>query len=859
MNYMYSVVMPLYNISKYLKESVDSIISQTIGFSNIQLIMVNDGSTDDTLEICENYRKEYPDNIVIVDKKNGGVSSARNTGFDYIKGRYTVFFDGDDTWELNAFENVFTFFERNYDEIDLCSCKLVYFGDYEGFSHPLDYKFGSGDTIVDLKKKPTFVQSTIGNVVFKTEAISNVRFNEHLITGEDSVFNNTVILGKLKIGILNSAVFYYRRNRNKSSLSATSVHSKGWFLDVPKLYYGDLISKSLAYYDCVVPYIQFVILYDMRWRNYSPDYEQVLNDEEKKQYKDCLFDVMQYMDVKSILESKGINAYKRLAFLNMKYGSSFIDDTTLDNAVLKYEGDFVFNLRAASVLKIAAIEYNNDNMVLEGVFNDFGIGKDSSLYVKNSHDDIFTPDFYPRTKNDKFNCWGGIVSKGVGFRVELPLIPHEKYRFVLFFKHREIVMKPGFSLRTTLSRKVKNSFEIAGKYIIKFINKSICVYKNTLKSRTISEYRLKKEIKENKKKLESSNYYSFYNNRNAIKRLKLEKQVCFFSPRDDDRLLPNINSVYSKCNVKKLAVAKRAPYNSSNTEEIVKAIYSSKVVVTDDYNYFFCHFGKKKGQVFIQIWHAAGAFKMFGLDGTSYHPSVEKRYHRDYDLVCVSSEYVRKYYAQAFGISIDKVKALGVPRTDIFFDEDYERNVTNRFFSTYPGFKGKKIIIYAPTFRDVKNQTRAEFTPDLDFDELSNCLPEDMVMLICPHPVMRAPILRNKYDNIHEIRDFSTTEMMFVGDLMITDYSSVIFEYSLLNKPIIFFCYDYDKYDSDFYLDYNNDLPGKVLKTQQELISYLSDKPFEVSEKLGAFREKYMDACDGKSTERITGIIEKML
>ena len=115
-------------------------------------------------------------------------------------------------------------------------------------------------------------------------------------------------------------------------------------------------------------------------------------------------------------------------------------------------------------------------------------------------------------------------------------------------------------------------------------------------------------------------------------------------------------------------------------------------------------------------------------------------------------------------------------------------------------------------------------------------------------------------ENIRVVRDFPTNDMMMVSDILITDYSSVIFEYALLKKPIIFFCYDLIYYDRGFYLRYPEDLPGEIYQTQKELTEYLQDTSKHVlSEKYEVFVKKYMGACDGKSGRRIADIINGYL
>ena len=150
--------------------------------------------------------------------------------------------------------------------------------------------------------------------------------------------------------------------------------------------------------------------------------------------------------------------------------------------------------------------------------------------------------------------------------------------------------------------------------------------------------------------------------------------------------------------------------------------------------------------------------------------------------------------------------------------------------------------------------------PDLDFDKLSKDLLPNQIFVICPHPVMKNKIVEKSYDNIEVIRDFSTNDMMLVSDLLVTDYSSVIFEYALLRKPIAFYCYDLLNYNRGFYLNYPDDLPGDVYETQQALTAYLkSPEKDTLTEKYDQFIEKYMGACDGHSSERIAAMINQYM
>lgn len=339
----------------------------------------------------------------------------------------------------------------------------------------------------------------------------------------------------------------------------------------------------------------------------------------------------------------------------------------------------------------------------------------------------------------------------------------------------------------------------------------------------------------------------------------MQNKVLFYSIRKENELEGNLKAIYDSIEGNKIICAHMLPHDSLWKLKMYYEFATSKVIIVDDYARYLRLFPMKPEQRVIQLWHACGAFKKFGIHGTNLSMREEKATHMQYNLVCVSAENIRQIYASAFDIDVAKVSALGVPRTDMYFDQTVIKHKQDEILEKYPKWKGKRIILYAPTFRD-KNAKRSEFKPDIDFDDLSRRLGDNTVFIIAPHRFMTEKILSKTYPNIQEIRDISTGDLMFVSDLMVTDYSSVIFEYALLNKPIVFYCYDKAIYNRGFYLDYDHDLPGEIFEDYESFAGYLEHPEKQiVTEKHQKFIEKYMSACDGHSTERIAGIINRYI
>ena len=185
LKYKFSVIVPIYNVEDYLDETIDSVINQDIGFKeNIQLILVNDGSEDDSEKICLKYKKMYPDNVIYVKQNNQGVSAARNTGIKYIEGKYTNFLDADDKWNLNVFNIAWKFFEKNYEDIDFIACRMKFFEARENY-HILDFKFNK-NKIVNILDNYDYIQLTNSATFLKSDIVRKFKYDENLKYFEDA-------------------------------------------------------------------------------------------------------------------------------------------------------------------------------------------------------------------------------------------------------------------------------------------------------------------------------------------------------------------------------------------------------------------------------------------------------------------------------------------------------------------------------------------------------------------------------------------------------------------------------------------------------------------------------------------------
>ena len=348
--------------------------------------------------------------------------------------------------------------------------------------------------------------------------------------------------------------------------------------------------------------------------------------------------------------------------------------------------------------------------------------------------------------------------------------------------------------------------------------------------------------------------------RSSFRYLPLRRRVLFYTVRADGRLLDNAESVYGALDEKKLIFAQRLPHTEAKKLLQYYLLLTSKVIVTDDYIRYLRTVRLRPRQKLIQIWHAGGYMKKFGLDApSSLTPEEERATHSQYDAVIVSSEGSRACFSSAMGLEIDRILPLGLPRTDMLLSAEKKEKARADFYKRFPGLTGRRLYVYCPTFRE-KDGKRIDFDPLLDWDAIENSLRDDETLVVHRHPVMKNPFFVGSYAHIVDLSAESMNTLLCAADVLITDYSSVVLDALLLDIPPVFYCPDLNTYERDFYFSFPRELPGDTL-TRGELLVEAIRRTLEnpPSEKMKNFRRDHMGACDGSSTKRVVSLIRDYL
>lgn len=285
-------------------------------------------------------------------------------------------------------------------------------------------------------------------------------------------------------------------------------------------------------------------------------------------------------------------------------------------------------------------------------------------------------------------------------------------------------------------------------------------------------------------------------------------------------------------------------------------IATSKVVILDTYCICISVLHHKKNLKVVQMWHAMGSYKKFGFsildqkEGSSSKMAKLMHMHENYDYVFTSSKNCLKNFAEAFNVNEDKMVVMPPPRVDLIKDPKQIKENHDKILKKYPELKNKKNILYAPTFRknkSIKKEIQALIN-EVDFKKYN--------LIIKLHPLSKTVI-----DDKRVIfnTEFTTIEMASVSDFVITDYSAVVFEIALLNKPLFFYTFDQDSYldERNFYTDFKT-MPGIISKNPKRIIEAIEKREYNLK-KVKEFAQENVQETKNGYTNNIVKFIFKIM
>lgn len=891
--YKFSVIIPVYNVESFLADTIDSVIEQSIGFEeNIQIIIVNDGSPDNSEEICLEYADKYPKNIIYLKQENAGVSAARNAGIPYAEGKYINFLDSDDKWASTAFEKVYDFFESHYDEVDVVSCRMKFFEAMSSF-HAVDYKYRRPTRVANLMEEDEYdsIQLHVTSSFLKSDAIGDTRFAYGIKFGEDSLFINEVILKKATLGLVSNARHFYRKRRDQSSAVQNQRKNKEYYNVSPRKYYYSLIEMSKERYGYVIPYVQNILAYDIGWRLDREIPEGVLNEQEYNEYCEMLHDLLSYVDDRFILENKvHVSIIRKLTAITIKKKSdSFFKEMIYnhDEQALYYQKIKMVSLNLnnnACFVNIAKIE--NDCLHVEGIISKWILDSTQckTKFLIITDNKIIEPQLFDYNFK-KENTFFGVSRTCYRFLADIPLKEYfsngkRDTIIKLAVKFDDKICDLGLNYGKFVAN--YNTFLFSSTvfkpYFLKCYRTGLRVVKPVCMplSRAVNEAKCLAwlVIKKHRRAFLTRILYFLLGFL-----IKGGKRIWLISDRSD-KADDNGEAFFEyavKQNSKKIKpvfVINKDSKDVERLKKIGKVIYfdsfiypyyflsADKIISSSGGEYVINPFGWVNCRYLIDLMKFDYVFLQHGITMNDLSSWLHK-FNKNISLfVTASTKEYESISDTDYLYSKDVVKLTGFARYD---------KIEN---------KAEKLVVVIPTWRRSIKESYDSETKSVYFDgfketeyfKFYNQLINDESLLkkmrekgykglFCLHPIHQKQFVDFESNDVFSVNEgfVDYKEMFSKGSVLVTDYSSVAFDFAYLRKPVVYSQFDKDEFFegqifNEGYFSFNEDGMGPVCVSLEETVSEivaLLDNDCVVSEKYTERVDSFFAYNDRNNCERI--------
>lgn len=864
-----SVIIPVYNAEEYLEETITSALTQSLGLEFIQVILIDDGSTDGSAAICESFAKEFPENIVYIHQENAGVSAARNRGLDVATGRYIAFVDSDDMWSPKSFEIAVNFFCNHGDEVDLLSGRLTLF---EGNSkaHPLDYKYKTKgkNSIIALGSNPCGIQSTIGNCFIKSEALKSIRFDPRFNTSEDTLFICEVLLSKCMYGISPKCKYLYRKRADGSSLSQRKTPEKHLQnLEVCKR----LAEVSIEQKGCVMPFVQVTILYIINWLLFGA-VDVPFSEDQAARWYDSMRELAELIDDDVLFKPKWFSREKRLFLLRLKYGDAFTEKATwLKRDSAYYNGFCIASLNVLSSFYVFEARRKADKLRFEGTTSVGELGDPFVIYAKDQKQKVYPAQIIPFPTKDFRSMPGDVIFSGQRFVLDIPLKPGQEYTFHVKMgsdSAQELDLTPHFSPYGSFDQRAHYDYVVLNDVMVKHNTRNLRMFKCTTKMHAATEYRRIKEILADRRfSKKTRRSYVRLRLRYHLYKMLHKKPVWLFADKEW-KAGDNAENVYRYAMKESGYADAKMLFALQRTSSDYQAVSSyGHVIDPDSPKYKLLYllastiissraeqamtnpFGSEVALVkdlitrdFVYLTHGT----LFGdLSNMLNRPN------KAIDLFCVSTNMEKKaLLGSEYAYEEDRVKLTGMARYDGYRKSESARIVA--FLPTWRADIAGKIIPGTSTREYVEDFC------DTEYCKFYNALINDERLL----SAMREYGYKGEF-YVHpafekQAHDFIGNDCIMVGEgsadyervlsessLLVTDYSGVGFDFGYQRKPTVYCQYDsvfdeHHTYGTEVYFDYETEAFGPVAKSLDETVTLIVG----YLERNCAIEDEYRDRAD---------------
>lgn len=834
--YDVSVVIPVYNCEEYIEKCVESIQHQNYAKLNkIQVILINDGSTDNSLKICNQIKNHIKDlSIEIITEKNSGVSSARNKGIKAAKGKYIMFLDADDYISENTISGLVDFFDSHYEEIE-----LVTYPRYEVDTKKQTVKQMKRYTdcfeetrIYDIEKEFQSLVPTL-NVIVKNLYDNNVLFDESLFFHEDTLYTTEIIMRNKKIGYVKDAIYYYRiYDGNTVNTKSNPLFSFEQYMS----FFEKLVEKYKKPDGSIPRYIQSNILNTIKWRLTEDKlYPYYLEGEEYTKAIERIKNIVSKIDNVVIVSDKQVDRYHKLYLLKQLKEIDFnIQTNHYNKYTINHNKDIIDVINNIEIVFNRFKVKNGKIYILAYLKSPLLQFKKPKLYIQYvtkktfKQEEIEIKDSTANLHKAKIE-----VAKFYRFEYEIDMEKVLNFNFVVEIDNGvRLQVKNYFNTYAAMSQKSKIYTIYDGIYRVENKKNKFLISKPNRKERIKDHIKIAHKMYRINPKL---NFFRFF--------AKTNKKIWIYSDRvgvfdnayiqfkHDLKIKDGIKRYYAldgnihKCKDKFNGKERKHVLKFGSLKHKILFMKSDKIITSFSNLQEYCPLSTN-----FQYYKDVFKYDLIYLQHGVLHATYIKTYSKEFtpiDKILISSEFERDNFINKYKYSEKDLICTEMPR----FDE--------QVINTTPENK----IIFAPSWRyylmgkmvDRKRSiNKDKFMKSTYYKEIIKFLTDEKLLTVLNQNNLIIdfklhPIFEPYKNCFNKIINKNITVSIGNTDLtkykaFITDFSSFQFDYVNIGRPIIYFVPDMKEFKAGLHAYRELDLKhedafGKLCLTGTEAVN----------------------------------------
>ncbi|MBR0471300.1 MAG: glycosyltransferase [Methanosphaera sp.] len=846
-HYTFSIIIAVYNTERFIEESINSIINQTLSFKeNTEIIIVDDGSTDNSINIIKGYKEQYPENITIIEKTHSGQASARDLGLKIATGQYVNFLDSDDYLEKDTLEKVKEYIDTINNKTDVITIPMNYVDRLEK-EHPLNYKYDQ-TRIINLEEEYENPQLSLSSAFINTETIQKYEFDTSLISSEDTLILNKVLLEKRTMGVLNNTHYNYRLRFSEDNLTESLTTDKQYYTHRLEHFHKHLLNYCLEEYDEIPLFIQYMIatdlnkLFSIRKLDVFEDKDEIDEFWEYIKSNDGKYDILTHISDECIKNNNNIK--QPLKSLMMYHKNREYKVSVSKNGIVKLSTkNHTIDTLNNHGLWFDIIEVRFNKLNLSGHFVSNFYPETITLKIiktnENGREQAYPCEYFEYATEDRSHLeslsfpW----RYDYNFNVQVPLdnVSIADFRFELTYKEngKTITITPTIGFRVPSGLTEFNKYFVQESRIVFYQDKKIYVYPYSYKMMLKREFRTLQLITQDKQdgykkiifyRILYMLLYPFMKN----------KRIWFINDRldrADENGIHLFKYAYQQNDgIKKYYILDK----HCDDYKKLKKRYGGSILAHNSFKHKLLYFFTEKriasflNEAFFNPFWIDGNYDIrkiycnlvtspwyFLQHGIIYRDLTShiKRYKYNLALVVTSTERERQsFFDLKYGFPEEVVQILGLPRYDNLIKDN----------------EVKKQILFTPTWRLQLEKDESLFLNSdyyhmlnsfLSNDELFKLLDEyGYKFIFKPHPQLIKHLDSFEMnDAVIVSTEESYQELIRDSALMISDVSSVISDFAYLKKPIIYYQKNDDHHFEPFF-DYVSEGFGDVFKTEEDVI-----------------------------------------